>query len=120
MLKVNITSNTIISASFSNNARLVYISACKTGANSTSSNNVCNALIYKVVSTVVAFEENISQTTATDGCNRFNSIFVYKWINGYTVYEALRAAKEQIYTESGSYWGTDSYIVFGNGNLTLY
>lgn len=117
---VRVEGSVISSTNVTANTRLVYISACRTGENYTSSTNVCNVMRNKGVDTVVAFKENVTMDSVTGGCDRFDSIFVYKWGVGYSVAQSISLAKSQIYSETGQYWGTDSYVIFGNGLLTLY
>lgn len=116
---VRIYGNKIASASISADAKLVYLSACKTGLSSSTYGNVGSALVNKGVDSVVAFTENVSAITDTDGIHRFNSIVVYKLVNGYSIYSALFQAKIQIFDESEKYWGADSYIIYGSGSTTI-
>lgn len=116
---VYVYGNQIASASISSNATLVYISACKTGLSSSIYGNVGSALVNKGVDSVVAFTENVSASTDTDGIHRFNSIVVYKLVCGYSIYSALFSAKIQIFDESDKYWGADSYIIYGSDSTTI-
>lgn len=116
---VIVTGEIINSSSLSASTRLLYISACGTGAYTTSSVNVCEILNRKGVSTVVAFEDDLIIDDETGGCDRFDSIFVYRWSIGNTVSQALSIAKSQVYSETDSYWGSDSYVIFGSGSLTM-
>lgn len=111
---VEVKESDITSRSFSSNAKLVYISACRTGLESSTNGNVCSALVGKGVDTVVAFKEAVSASSDTNGIHRFNSIVVYNLVNGYSIYAALASARTQIFNESNQYWGADSYILYGN------
>lgn len=107
------------------NSKLVYISACNAGLTSSTSGNVCLALCNKGAETVVGFEDTVAATTGTDGIHRFNSLVVYKLVNGYTISSAMSSALEQfmkeVYEETGEYdtYGADSYVIYGNGYLTI-
>lgn len=116
---VRVYGNQIASSSISSNATLVYISACKTGLSSSTYGNVGSALVNKGVDSVVAFTEDVTAITDTDGIHRFNSIVVYKLANGYSISSALMAANKQIYDESNKYWGADSYIIYGSYSTTI-
>lgn len=116
---VRIYGNQIASASISSEAKLVYLSACKTGLSSSTYGNVGSALVNKGVDSVVAFTKDVTAKTDTNGIHRFNSIVVYKLVSGYSVSSALLAAKAQIYKESEEYWGADSYIIYGSGSTTI-
>ena len=115
----SVTGNQIVASSFLSNAELVYLSTCQTGMHSNTNGNFCSALVNKGVDTVVAFTQNITASTDTDGIHRFNSIVVYKLICGYSVYDALETAKIQIYSESMRYWGADSYVIYGSRTTVI-
>ena len=117
-LNTQVSGTMISTMSFSSGTKLVYISACKSGQSGTLG-NVCDALKNKGVDAVVAFKENVGATTDTNGIHRFNSIVVYKLVNGYTIKEAMELAKKQIYSESEKYWGADSYVIYGDGSVTV-
>lgn len=114
-----VTGNMINSFSGTTDAKLVYISACNSGLSSPTHGNVGTALCNKGVDAVVAFEDTVAASTETNGIHRFNSITVYKLVNGYSISIALETAKKQIVSETGTYWGADSYVIYGNGSTTI-
>lgn len=116
---VYVYGNQIASSSISSNAKLVYLSACKAGLSGSAYGNIGSAMVNKGVDSVAAFTEYISASTDTNGIHRFNSIVVYKLVNGYSIYSALASAKIQIYDETNKYWGADSYIIYGNSSTTI-
>ncbi len=118
-LGTKVTGSMVNSFGGSADTKLVYISACESGASSNVYGNIGTALCNKGVEAVVAFEKRVSAITKTDGIHRFNSLVVYKLIQGYTLSRALSTAKDQIFKETGTYWGADSYVIYGNGSMTL-
>lgn len=110
---------TIDNQNFTAVSRLVYISACNTGLQSSTKGDVLAALMRKGVTSAVGFEDELSATTDTDGSHRFDALFAYKFVSGSKLNEALLFAKDLIYHDTGSYWGCDSYVIYGNPYLTL-
>ena len=115
----DVTGNSISTMSFSNTPRLVYISACQTGAYSATNGSVGYNLVSKGVDAVVAFTTNVTASTNTNGIHRFNSIVAYKLVHSYTLSNSLSQALTQLYSESGSYWGANSYVVSGTSSITF-
>lgn len=111
---VTVTASMIGAMAPVSDAELIYISACKTGLNG-AQGNVCTALQKEGVKSIVAFKNNVSASTDTNGIHRFNQIVVDKMISERGLGESLAMAKIQILEESGSYWGADSYVIYGSG-----
>ncbi|MBQ9700488.1 MAG: hypothetical protein IJV71_07675 [Lachnospiraceae bacterium] len=116
---IMLTGNMLEARNVTSNTRLVYISSCYTGKLSSTNGNMLGALMRKGVGTAVGFTRELSATTDYDGSHRFDSIFMYKFSIGYNLNDAIVAAKNQIFNETGKYWGCDSYIIYGNPYITL-
>lgn len=114
-----ITGNEILSKTVDAKVKLFYLSACQSGKKSTTNGNVGTALLEKGVTSVVAFQENISAGSDTDGIHRFNSLVVYRLTKGDILQTALSTALSQLFAESGGYYGADSYIIYGDSSLIL-
>ena len=105
------------------NAKLVYISACKSGATSSTYGNIGSVLCAKAPvpgsNAVIAFKENISASTNSDGIHYFNQKVIGYMANGTILYQAIAKAKADLYNSTGKYYGADSCVFYGNGGLTL-
>lgn len=80
------------------------------------------ALRSKGVRTVVAFKDIITAATNSDGIHRFNSLVVYRLVNGDTISDAMESALEQFLNEQtveGRTWGADSYNIYGDFYTTI-
>lgn len=102
----NVTGNMILSMSFSDMPRLIYISACYTGNSSTTYGNVGQSLVNKGADAVVAFTTTISATTNYDGIHKFNSKVATKLAYYHnTLSYSISAALNEVYAEDGTDWG---------------
>ena len=113
-----ISGNSVTSYAPSNSAKLVYISACYSGNSSAAYGNVCSALCSKGVSAVVAFTGTITASTGSNGIHSFNLQVIQKLKSGISLYSALAQVK-QIFIDSGTLYGSDTAVFYGNGGLTL-
>ncbi len=102
-------------------AKLLYLSACKAGAQSSTYGFLPYELTKKGVRTVVSFKENISASSTTNGIHQFNLIAITNMTQGYTVSQSMALAYTTFrgMCTSGNYWGADSYQITGYGDYYL-
>lgn len=98
--------------------RMAYLSACQ-AANSSSTNGSFMTKFEQLgVLQIVAFSQNVSASTSTNGIHYFNyGVFAYL-SQGYTLASAATTAKAAVYNAYGSYYGCDS-VVYRGGAYTL-
>ncbi|SEG41530.1 CHAT domain-containing protein [Eubacterium ruminantium] len=116
----DISGNMIQSMSFSDTPKLVYISACYAGNNSTTYGNVGQALVNKGVDSVVAFTSTISATSSTNGIHKFNlKVAIKLCYNHNNLSTALSNSLAEIYAEDGEYWGANNKVVYGSNYISF-
>lgn len=123
---LDITSNgangttSVSGMTFTNTPKLIYLSACNTGNNSSTYGNVCQTLVNKGTNAVVAFKSTISASTGTNGIHKFNQKVATKLAYyHYTLSNSLSQSLNEIYAQDGQYWGANSKVVYGSGSISF-
>ncbi len=115
-----LASNTSLAANQVTSAgvTLAYLSACYSGKYNVSNGCYPDNLSALGVDMVVSFRSTISASCDSDGIHWFNYLVFYYLCQGNTLADAVTVSRLQLYSVSGSYWGTN-YTYYKGPNNTL-
>lgn len=116
LLNGNVTANQISNQYTSlPTTKFVFLAGCKTAVSSTTNGDLDNNLYSLGVDSTLAFSQNISASTSTDGIHIFISQFYNQSIdNLYSTSTSASNALSYIYAVTGQYYGANSMVLKGN------
>lgn len=114
-----LTGNNVRASSYPCNAKLVYLSANKSGKTNSTYGNIGSQLVSKGATSVIAFNGYIYSTTDSDGINKFNEMVTGYMAYGTSLFRAIPQAMQYMYDTTGQYWGSETCTFYGSGALTL-
>lgn len=94
------------------NLKFAFLETCYSGTTS-GSYSTAGKIKSNGASATIGFDGTISASTASNGSHYFALVFYATAINGYTVQQSASSALSQLYSNQGSYYGCQNYVVFG-------
>ena len=89
--------------------KFAFFEACQIGSTTTFQ----NALADLGVNSSLAFRENVSASTQSDGIHYFAERFYCYAYSGYSVYASVTYAKADTYNAYSNYYGCDKWRIYG-------
>lgn len=98
----------------STSARFIFLETCYSDKAPSSGYSSARTLYHKGASCVLGFSSTITAGSASNGCHYFALALYQNAYTGLTIGTSASLAKTALYSAYGSYYGCDSYFVYGS------